>query len=259
VDLKALHRANVDSVTLDAVPAGLTLTDGVLTGTSTATADATLTPTMTALTSDGESLATVLSIPITFVPAATYSAVISMSHGTNVDPDLTAVFGPIPADNWQVVDGFGTLTGTNLEDDDETVTTVDVSMTNTGGNGDTRATGSGAAWDMMRRGAGSPSGAQVMTISDIGFAKGDVAVLFDERTGSVSGVGATISDGTTTVTLTETTGGAKFTGTFVEDVGAGGNYVLFSDLTGGTYTISFDADAANAWVWAGTQIGVRSN
>ena len=144
IDLKALHRANVSTVTLDAVPGGMTLTDGVLTWTAlTATEDVTLTPTMTAQTTDSESLATGLTFNVTYVAGPTYGDVISMSHGNNVDPSLVTSFGVIPAVNWQRVSGFGTITGTSLEDQSGAATTLNLAATSSGGNADTRATGSG--------------------------------------------------------------------------------------------------------------------
>lgn len=180
---------------------------------------------------------------------------VSVDLGSGTTVGTTPSIGVEPHDNWQQEFGFPNFTSTNLEDDSETATTLDLELATAAGNITTRATGSGDLFNMFTRAAGCRIELEntQLIITQIPYSTYNVYLYFCESSSSTSGPLYEFTDGTTSYYY-ETQGSDNFdsgTLTRVTSESSGtpdttGNYILFEGLSSASVTITGNGDSGNA-------------
>jgi len=192
-----------------------------------------------------------------------------IASGTTVG--TAAVIGVVPSPNWIQYDGgvAGDFTAFNLENQDGTPTTLDLSLIGANTNSNSRSTGTGDLQNMFLRGVQVINGT-ILSITECPYARYDVIIYYDEKTNSSSrGTGEpqnSITDGVTTYYYT-TNASPNFTGTLIRSEvtvdqtadGNDGNYWLFEGLSGDT-TFTFPTPIGSARInLTGIQIVERTD
>lgn len=182
---------------------------------------------------------------------------INFSNGTaTYDLAASDVAGVVADDNWNNVGGAslsGNVTTSNLVDGSGIATTLDITTTFTTGGRAGPTTSSSPNDKLFNRHAWFSGGSETVTIDEISYATYDVYVYTGSDTSGADGRTYGFTIGSTTIYSAETAGDSfNDVDGFIQAVGTShatansSNYVLFSGLTGSSFTLSADASSGRA-------------
>lgn len=199
------------------------------------------------------------------VGTPTYGAAVSADIGSSGTLSGKTV-GFLSYPFWSNPSGTPNFGASNLVNNSNTATTLDLTLSNASGNAGSRSVDDTTDnYEIFARGIQVNMTATTLAIAQIPYAKYDVIVYFDETT--ISGASQTmdITNGTVTYYAVTRQSG-RWGGTFERLVSQlsterqnSGNYVLFQNETAASLTISATANNNAAFLITGIQIVERTD